>query len=98
MKILLTIVAILFLSGCTTYSIEKSMPDGSSTVVHIKSTRSFEQPDLSYAREGSNATFDFKAANADNNTDAFMGAISPMLSGMMDMMNTMMMKITAPVP
>ena len=66
--------------------------------VSIKSTRSFEAPQLRYEREGKDAEFTFKAANADNNTDAFMGAISPMLSGMMDMMNTMMMKITAPVP
>ena len=96
MKTLLTVLAIFFLSSCTMYSIEKTMTDGSSTVVNIKSTRSFEQPDLSYTREGTDATFDFKAAGADNNTDAIMGAITPMMQMMTNMMDAMMMRMTAP--
>jgi len=90
MKTLIALLVIIFLSGCTMYSVEKVLPDGSSTNVYIKSTRSFEQPDLHYAREGSDAVFDFKAAGADNNTAAIMGAVTPMIQMMQAMMNTML--------
>jgi len=73
---------LLLLSGCTMYTVEKVAPDGSSTVVRIKSTRSFETPSLHYAREGQDAVFDFSAANADNNT-ALMGAMMQLLQAMM---------------
>ena len=70
------------MAGCTTYSIEKVTPDGSSTVVHVKSTRDLEQPELHYERYGNDAVFDFKAAGVDNNSDAYLG----MFNGMMGMM------------
>jgi hypothetical protein len=75
----LLLIAIMLLPSCTMYSVEKVMPDGSSTKVYIKSTRSFEQPNLHYARQGTDATFDFQAANADNNTAAIVGMLSPMV-------------------
>lgn len=81
MKALL-IVTLVFLTGCTLYSVERTAPDGSSIVVKVKSTRSFEQPDMSYARMGQDATFDFKAAGADNNTDAIVGMFAPLIQGL----------------
>ena len=87
-KTLITLLAILFLSGCTMYSVEKVLPDGSSTKVYIKSTRSFEQPNLHYER-GDGTTFDFQAANADNNTDAFIGIFGGMMAMMQQMMQQM---------
>jgi len=74
----LLLIAIMLLPSCTMYSVEKVMPDGSSTKVYIKSTRSFEQPNLHYER-GDGTTFDFQAANADNNTTAIVGMLSPMV-------------------
>lgn len=56
-------------AGCTTYSVEKTTPDGSSTLAHVKSTRSFETPNLHYARTGADAEFDFSAQSVDNNTE-----------------------------
>ena len=85
MKILL-IALIIILSGCTRYVVEKVAPDGSVTNIHVSSTRSFEQPDLHYKRDGDDAEFDFKAANADNNSDMFAGAMMQMLQMMQQMM------------
>jgi PBP1b-binding outer membrane lipoprotein LpoB len=73
------LILLLLLSGCTMYSVEKVAPDGSSTVVHIKSTRSFETPNLHYAREGQDAVFDFSADSVDNNTAAYMGMIAQLM-------------------
>ena len=89
----LAIILLALLSGCTMYTVEKVMPDGSSTVVRIKSTRSFETPDLHYTRTGQDATFDFSAASVDNNTAAMMGIVGQMMS----MMQQMMIK-PVPVP
>ena len=61
------------------YTVEKVVPGGGSTVVKIKSTRSFETPNLHYEREGADAVFDFSAAGADNNTAAMVGVFSQML-------------------
>jgi len=89
MKALL-IFAIIFLSGCTTYDVKR---DSEGIVnVKVRSTRSFEAPDLHYKRLGSDVTFDFKAANADNNTDAILG----IFGGVMAMMQEMMLKMATP--
>jgi len=64
------------------YSVERIAPDGSTIVVNVKSTRSFEQPDLHYSRDGQAAEFDFKAAGADNNTDAIVGMFAPLIQGL----------------
>ena len=90
----LMIIAIVFLSGCTTYSVQKQLPDGSYTNVEIKSTRSFETPALHYERMGADAKFDFSAQSVDNNTDAYLGVFS----GMMGMMMQMMQQMATPVP
>lgn len=81
MKALL-ILLLTFTTGCTMYSVERTAPDGSTIVVNVKSTRSFEQPDMSYTRTGEDATFDFKAAGADNNTDAIVGMFAPLIQGL----------------
>ena len=73
----------LLLGGCTFYTVEKVSPDGSSTIVSVKSTRSFEQPNLAYTRTGQDATFDFKAAGADNNTAVIVSMFAPIIQGMM---------------
>jgi len=94
MKTLMLVLAIVLMSGCTTYSVQKQLPDGSYTNVEIKSTRSFETPALHYERMGADATFDFSAQSVDNNTDAFIG----IFGGMMQMMQMMMQQMAAPVP
>ena len=90
MKALVLILFIILMSGCTTYSIQKGVDANGNlyTKVDVKSTRDLEQPELSYSRssEAGHASFDFKAAGVDNNTDAFMG----LFSNMMGMMNSMM--------
>ena len=83
MKTLIVTLIVIFLSGCTTYSIEKQMGDGVSTIVKIKSTRDLEQPEITYIREGEDARFDFKAASVDNNSDMFAGMMMQMLQMMM---------------
>ena len=51
------------------YTIEKKMPDGSSTIVKIKSTRNdMKKPSVSYTREGADVTFDFNAENIEGTT------------------------------
>jgi len=90
MKSFILICMIVLLSGCTTYSVEKQSPSQGYTKVTVKSTRSFEQPDLSYTRTGSDATLNFSAASADNNTDVIFGALTPMMQMMMQMMQQMM--------
>ena len=84
----LMIVMVLFLSGCTTYDIKR---DSEGIVsVNVKSTRSFEAPDLHYIREGTDVEFDFKAASVDNGTEAFVGMFQGMMGMMMEMMERMM--------
>ena len=90
MKILLMVLIIFVMAGCTTYSIEKVTPDGSTTVVHVKSTRDLEQPELHYERVGNDASFDFQAAGVDNNSEMF--------QGMMAMMLQMMQQMIIPAP
>ena len=80
------IFVIIFLSSCTRYVVEKVAPDGSVTNIHVSSTRSFEQPDLYYKRDGNDAEFTFKAANADNNADMFAGAMMQLIQMMQQMM------------
>ena len=75
--------ALIFLSSCTMYSVEKTMPDGSSTIVKVKSSRSFEQPDMSYTRTGTDATFDFKAASVDDGTAEIISMFAPIIEGIM---------------
>lgn len=81
----LFVVLLLYflMAGCTMYTVEKTDLNGVRTFVSVKSTRSFEQPDLSYTRTGADATFDFKAAGADNNTDAIVGMFAPIIQGIM---------------
>lgn len=81
MKTLL-ILTLIFLNGCTMYSVERTAPDGSSIVVNVKSTRSFEQPDLHYEREGQNAAFDFKAASVNDGTAEIIGMFAPLINGL----------------
>jgi hypothetical protein len=91
MKAILVATLIIFLSGCTTYDVKR---DSEGIVsVKVKSTRSFEAPDLHYVREGSDVSFDFSAASVDNNTEAFTG----MFQGMMQMMMEMMQRMAVPV-
>ena len=74
------LLLIPLLASCTMYTVEKTMPDGSSTVVRIKSTRSFETPDLEYTRTGQDATFSFSADSVDNNTAAMMGIMAQLMA------------------
>jgi len=90
MKAWIILVLLIALSGCTTYDVKRA-PDG-SVEVHVSSTRSFEAPDLEYRRTGPDAEFSFSAATVDNNTDAFLN----MFSGMMQMMQAMMVQMATP--
>ena len=94
MRILLIVLIIIFMSGCTKYVIEKTAPDGSTTVVNVSSTRDLEQPNLHYQRTGNDAVFDFSAAGVDNNADTFMSAMTGVMGMMMQMMEGMMMKMS----
>ncbi|MBT8439843.1 MAG: hypothetical protein KJO91_08960 [Gammaproteobacteria bacterium] len=89
MKILFVAI-LLMLSGCTTYDVKR---DSEGIVsVKVKSTRSFEAPDLHYKRDDNGVEFDFSAANADNNTDAILGAFG----GMMQLMQLLILNMTVP--
>jgi uncharacterized protein YxeA len=92
MKYILIILVVLMSVSCTKYTVKKEA-DG-STEVYISSTRDLDQPEVHYSRTGKDATFDFKAASVDNNTDAFLG----MFQGMMSMMMQMMQAQMTPVP
>lgn len=92
--LLIMIAAIFVLGGCTMYTVKKEA-DG-STEVMIKSTRDLEQPEVHYARVGDDATFDFKAASVDNNTEAMLGMFQGMMGMMMDMMKANMMLMQPP--
>ena len=92
MRILLIVLITIVMVGCTTYDIKR---DSEGIIqVSVKSTRSFEQPNLHYDRNGTDVTFDFEAASVDNNTDAFMGAMTGVMGMMMQMMEGMMMKMS----
>jgi len=73
MKTLLIILAAVLLSGCTTYKVTRVNPDGSSIDVSVRSSRSFEAPELRYTRTGQDATFDFGAASVQDGTAAMVG-------------------------
>ena len=54
----------------------------------VRSTRSFEAPDLHYRKfdgQGTGTEFDFKAASADQNLDVMMGFFSTMQQMMLQM-------------
>ena len=100
MKTLLIILFTISCQACTMYSVERGYdPTTGYTKVEvkIKSTRDLEQPIVKYTRTGQDATFDFQAANVDNNTDAYVGMFSGMMGMMMDMMERMM-TMQPPVP
>jgi len=92
--LMIAVLIVIFLStGCTMYDVKRD-PSGIVNV-KVRSTRSFEAPDLSYSKDdGSGAVtkFDFKAANADNNTDAILG----IFGGVMQMMQQMMLQMATP--
>ena len=87
-KILLIMFTLLtgcVISGCTTYSIKRDAQGIIS--VDVRSTRSFEAPDLKYHRFGDEeVSFDFKAAGVDNNTDLLIGMFSSMIGMMQGIM------------
>ena len=88
MKTILIAILITLLSACTTYSVKR---DGAGMVsVDVTSTRSFEQPNIYYAREGEDVEFQFSADSVDNNTDAFLGAFQGVMGAMMEMMKAQM--------
>ena len=90
MKAILAATLIIFLSACTTYDVKR---DSEGIVqVTVKSTRSFDAPDLHYRRDDSGVEFDFSAASADANIDSFVG----MFQGMMGMMMQMMERMATP--
>lgn len=80
MRFVMIVLLALFMNACTMYTIEKQTPEG-YIKVDVTSSRSFEQPDLHYVR-GDGTEFDFKAANADNNTAAIVGVMGPMIQMM----------------
>ena len=94
MKTLLLVLVIVLMTGCTTYNV-KRFPDG-SVEIRVSSTRDLEQPELHYFRDGDDASFDFKAASVDNNTDAFMSAFSGMMGMMQQMMEQQMLMVQPP--
>jgi hypothetical protein len=70
------ILILALLTGCTMYDVKRTAPDGSSVEVSVRSTRSFEQPQLSYRRRGSlEAEFNFGAANATDSTSVIWQAL-----------------------
>lgn len=100
MKALFIATLIVLLSNCTMYSVKKetdSVGNVLSTEVKIRSTRDLEQPEVLYEREGNNATFEFKAASVDNNTEAMLGLFSGVMQSMMQMMQSMM-SVPQPLP
>lgn len=64
--VLILLVAILWLTGCTTYDIIRHT-DG-TTSVHVKSWRSFEDVALKYSRDGEIVGFQFGAASVVSQT------------------------------
>ena len=63
MKVLVTILVLILLSGCTIYKVKTERnPNGDVTVTaNIYSSRSFTAPNLAYDRVGSDASFQFSA-------------------------------------
>jgi hypothetical protein len=74
------ILTIILLSGCTTYTVTKTMPDGSSVDVKVVSSREFTQPELHYVRVGNDAEFHFGAESV-TTYDPSAEIISGILSG-----------------
>ena len=100
MRTLLTVLAIIFLSGCRTYGIEKGVDDAGNPFVkvEISSSADIEVPRVHYNRNGDVVTFDFSADGIDNNTADYMGMFSGMMGMYMQMMENMMMRMSAPTP
>lgn len=87
MDLILLCAITLLLGACTTYDVKR---DAEGIVsVRVSSTRSFDAPDLHYKRIDDDVQFDFKAKNADNNTDAFIGMFQGMMATMMQMLQAM---------
>ena len=79
MKTLLVAILIIFVSGCTQYTITKRMADGSTMDVKVISSREFTAPELHYKRVGENAEFDFGAESVttyDPSAEIISGIIS----------------------
>ena len=75
--VLILLVAILWLTGCTTYDVLQIRSDQSRTEVHIRSWRSFQDVALKYSRDGEIVGFQFGAASVVSQTpvDAAMRGI-----------------------
>jgi hypothetical protein len=80
MKILIAILIIILSTACTTYSVTKTMPDGSTVDVKVVSSREFAQPELHYIRQGEDAEFHFGAESV-TTYDPSAEIISGILSG-----------------
>jgi hypothetical protein len=81
--LIISLFAIVLLSGCTIYTVEKIAADGSTTTVKVRSSREFQQPDLHYSRNGTDAEFDFKAQSATSDYTDMMTAMMSMWQMMM---------------
>jgi hypothetical protein len=71
---------LLSIAGCTTYTVTKTMADGSTMDVKVVSSREFAQPELHYIRTGSDAEFHFGAESV-TTYDPSAEIISGILSG-----------------
>ena len=80
MKILILMAALL--QGCTTYDITRK-PDG-TVIVKVRSSRSFEAPDLFYKRTGQDAEFTFGAASIQDGTAAMVGMFGNIFQAIID--------------
>ena len=92
MKILL-MVSVLILSSCTMYDVRRD-PNG-IVDVKVRSTRSFDAPDLHYRKfdgPGQGTEFDFKAASVDQNYAQMFGMMSMLQQIMMQMMKAQEIK------
>jgi hypothetical protein len=72
---LLILTILVMVGGCTTYSVTRTLPDGTHLEVSVKSTRNFEQPQVHYERTGKDAKFDFGAASATNSWESIVGGV-----------------------
>ncbi len=76
MKNLLIVLIAVALTSCTMYSIERTSPDGSTTIVKTKSMREFDNPEIHYTRNADgSATFDFGAVKTTNPTFDFLTGV-----------------------
>ena len=77
MKLLIILLAVC-LSSCTIYKVHRTS-DG-TVDVKVYSSREFQQPQLNYKREGTDATFTFGAESA-TTYDPYAQIIQGILSG-----------------